>query len=160
MVKEWQAALKSKGGFSVEQKVLDSIRAEFSSVRVSDEETLATIRDVYQWPHTDKSGSKRYILDPHSAVGVAAAMQSAETEPGIHYVALSTAHPAKLSRAVEMALVGEENFRFNEILPQQLSGLDVLPRRVIHVQRSEGINGVRKIIMDEVKKETKEAAPI
>jgi threonine synthase len=157
-VKGWQTALKSKGGFSVEQELLDAVRAEFSSERVSDEETLATIRDVYQWPYTDSSGSNHYVLDPHSAVGVAAALRSAEAAPGIHYVALSTAHPAKFSHAVERALVKEKAFRFNDILPPQLSGLDGLPRRVIHVQKSEGLDGIRKIIMDEVKKETKETA--
>jgi len=157
-VEEWQTALKSKGGFSVEQELLDAVRAEFSSERVSDEETLATIRDVYQWPYTDSSGSSHYVLDPHSAVGVAAALRSAEAAPGIHYVALSTAHPAKFSRAVERALVKEKAFRFDDILPLQLSGLDGLPRRVIHVQKSEGLDGIRKIIVDGVERETRETA--
>jgi acyl-CoA synthetase (AMP-forming)/AMP-acid ligase II len=40
-------------------------REDFSSVAVSEEQTLATIRQVYE-----QSG---YILDPHTAVGVAAA---------------------------------------------------------------------------------------
>lgn len=151
-VKEWQTALKSKGGFSVEQKVLDAVRSEFSSERVSDAETLATIRDVYQWPHADKPGSNHYVLDPHSAVAVTAALRSARSAPCIHYVALSTAHPAKFSRAVEIALAKEEEFHFNDILPPQLAGLDRLSRRVIRVQRSEGLNGIRKIIMDEMKK--------
>jgi threonine synthase len=155
-VKEWQTALKSKGGFSVEQEVLDAVRAEFSSERVSDVETLATIRDVYQWPYADNSGSNHYVLDPHSAVGVAAALRSAEAAPGIHYVALSTAHPAKFSRAVEMALAEEKAFQFNDILPPQLSRLDRLPRRAIRVHRSEGLDRIRKIIMDEVEKEMKE----
>ena len=155
-VKEWQTALKSKGGFSVEQEVLDAVRAEFSSERVSDVETLATIRDVYQWPYADNSGSNHVVLDPHSAIAVAAALRSAEAAPGIHYVALSTAHPAKFSRAVEMALAEEKAFQFNDILPPQLSRLDRLPRRAIRVHRSEGLDRIRKIIMDEVEKEMKE----
>ena len=154
-VKEWQAALKSRGGFSVEQKVLDAVRAEFSSERVSDAEILATIRDVYRWPNAASPGLKYYVLDPHSAVSVTAALRSAEAAPGIHYVALLTAHPAKFSHAVEMALAGEKEFHFNEILPPQLSGLDHLPRRIIHVHGSDGLAGIRKIIMDEVEKELK-----
>jgi threonine synthase len=154
-VREWQTALKLKGGFYVEQKLLDAVRAEFSSERVSDKETLATIRDVYQWPYTGSSGSN-YVLDPHSAVGVAAALRYAEAEPGVHCVALSTAHPAKFSDAVEMALAEEKAFRFNDILPPQLSRLNSLPRRVTHVQKSEGLDGIRRIIMDGVKRETKE----
>jgi threonine synthase len=68
-------------------------------------------------------------------------------------VALSTAHPAKFSRAVEVALAKEEDFQFNDILPPQLAGLDGLSRRVIRVQKSEGLDGIRKIIMDEMRKE-------
>ena len=157
-VKEWQTALKSKGGFSVEQKVLDAVRAEFLSERVSDAETLATIRDVYRWPNVPSPGSKYYVLDPHSAISVTAALRSAEATPGIHYVALSTAHPAKFSHTVELALAGEKEFHFNEILPPQLSGLDHLPRRVIHVHKSDGLAGIRKVIMDEVEKELKKTS--
>ena len=87
---------------------------------------------------------------------MAAALRSAEAAPGIHYVALSTAHPAKFSRAVEMALAEEKAFQFNDILPPQLSWLDRLPRRAIRVHRSEGLDRIRKIIMDEVEKEMKE----
>ena len=59
-VKEWQTNLKTKGGFSVEKKVLDAANADFVSERVSDAETVATIRNVYRWPNTP--GSKGYIL--------------------------------------------------------------------------------------------------
>jgi threonine synthase len=152
-VKEWQTALKSEGRFSVEQKVLEAARNEFSSTRVSDAETLATIQDVYQWANVGSSGSKPYVLDPHSAISVTAAVRSAEAAPKFHCVALSTAHPAKFSYAVELALQKEEGFQFKDILPPQLSGLDGLPRRVIHVRRSDGLDGIRKVIMEEVGKE-------
>jgi threonine synthase len=155
MVKGWQEALKSTGKFSVEQKVLDAARAEFSSQRISDAETLATIHDVYRWTGVvTPLHSNPYVLDPHSAVGVTAAIRSAETAPKFHYVALSTAHPAKFSHAVELALSGEQGFQFSDILPPQLSGLDHLPRRIIHVRRSDGLDSVRKIVMEEVEKES------
>ncbi|OKL63448.1 Threonine synthase [Talaromyces atroroseus] len=150
MVRQWQAALKSEDRFSVEQKMLNAARAEFSSQRVSDAETLATIHDVYQW-----TGLKHYVLDPHSAIGVTAAIRSAEAAPSFHHVALSTAHPAKFSHAVELALSEEQGFLFSDILPPQLSVLEKLPRRVIHVKRRDGLDGVRKIIMEEVGKVTK-----
>lgn len=153
-VKQWQEALKTEGRFSVEQKVLDAARSEFSSHRISDAETLATIRDVYRWTGVSPSASKHYVLDPHSAVAVTAAVRSAETSPSFHYVALSTAHPAKFSYAVELALSGEQGFRFNDFIPPQVSELDQLPRRLIHVRRSDGLDGVRKIIMEEVGKES------
>lgn len=152
-VKEWQTSLKKKGGFCVEQKVLAAAKADFASERVSDAETLATIRDVYRWPSTGSPGLKGYVLDPHSAVSMTAALRSAKAVPGIHNLALSTAHPAKFSHAVEMALAEEKDFQFNDILPSQFVGLESLPRRVIHVQRSSGLDSVRKIIMDKVEKE-------
>lgn len=152
-VKEWQTTLKSEARISVEQKVLDAARAEFSSERVSDAETLATILDVYQWVNVDPPNSNPYVLDPHSAVGVTAAVRLAKTSPRFHFVALSTAHPAKFSHAVEKALSSEKGFNFKEILPSQLSGLDRFPRRVVHVQRRDRLDSIRKIIKEEVEKE-------
>lgn len=150
-VKEWQTNLKTKGGFSVEKKVLDAAKADFASERVSDAETIATIRDVYKWPNTP--GSKGYIIDPHSAISVTAALRSAKAAPGVDNVALSTAHPAKFSHAVEMALEKEKGFQFKDVLPSQFVGLEDLPRRLMHVQKRCGLDGIRMIIVDEVKKE-------
>jgi threonine synthase len=152
-VKEWQANLKTKGGFSVEKKVLDAAKADFASERVSDAETVATIRDVYRW--SDTPGSKGYVIDPHSAISVTAALRAAKAAPGVHNVALSTAHPAKFSHAVEMALEKEKGFQFKDVLPSQFVGLKDLPRRLMHVQKSYGLDGIRMIIVDEVNKELK-----
>ena len=146
-VKEWQTQLKTNGGFSVEQQVLDAVRADFAAERVSDAETTATIRDVYRWP-------EGYILDPHSAIAVTAALRSTE---GAHQVALATAHPAKFAKAVEMALVEEKGFRFQDILPMQFVGLEERPRRVRCVRRSEGVEGLRKLIVGEVDQERAKA---
>ncbi len=94
------------------------------------------------------------VLDPHSAVSVTAAVRLDKASPRFHYVALSTAHPAKFSHAVEKALSREKGFNFKEILPSQLSELDGLPRRVVHVQRKDGLDGIRKIIKEQVEKES------
>ena len=138
----------------MEKKVLDAAKADFASERVSDAETVATIRDVYKWPNTP--GSKGYIIDPHSAISVTAALRSAKAAPGVDNVALSrlsTAHPAKFSHAVEMALEKEKGFQFKDVLPSQFVGLKDLPRRLMHVQKRCGLDGVRMIIVDKVKKE-------
>ena len=133
-VKEWQTNFKTKGGFSVVEKVLDAAKADFASVRVSDAHTVA--RDVYRWPNTP--GSKGYTLDPHSTIGVTAALRSARTALGVHNVALSTAHPAKFSYAVEMALADEKGFQFKDVLPSQFVGMEDLPRILIYVHKSGG----------------------
>ncbi|MBF0134078.1 MAG: threonine synthase [Magnetococcales bacterium] len=107
-VREKMAALDTEGGFEVPGRFLDGMD-EFRAVAVGEEETLATIRTVYR-----DSG---YILDPHTAVGVAAAM----TTPGM--VCLATAHPAKFGDAVKQA-IGHLPQR-----PAVFEGLEQRPRR-------------------------------
>ena len=65
----------------------------FDAARIDDEETLATIRDV----HADTG----VLIDPHTAVGVAAARRCRRGDQPM--VAVSTAHPAKFPDAVEEA---------------------------------------------------------
>ena len=142
-VKEWQSQLKTNGRFSVEKEILDAVRADFAAERVSDAETVATIREVYRWP-------KGYILDPHSAIAVAAALRSTED---VNQVALATAHPAKFAKAVEMALLGEKGFQFKDILPPQFMGLEEKPKRLRHVRRSEGFESLKELIVEEVERE-------
>ena len=151
-VAEWQMDLKIKGGFGVEQKVLDAAKKDFVSERVADVETVVTIREVYKWPCTSSS-QKGYLLDPHSAIGVTAALRSVDAAPGVFNVALATAHPAKFGNAVEMALREEKGFQFKDVLPEQFVGLEDLPRRVTHVQKSGGLEGIRNLIVKEVEKE-------
>lgn len=150
-VERWQNDLKIKGGFSVDQEILDAAKKDFVSERVSDQEITSTIRNVYKWPGTP--GDKGYVLDPHSAVGVAAALRSVSEAQGVYYISLATAHPAKFSRAVEMALGEEEGFHFKDMLPPQLVGLEDLPRRVTHVKKSDGLDGVKRVIVEEVRKD-------
>jgi len=56
-------------------------------------ETLATIRDVYE-----RHG---YVVDPHTAVGVAVGRRLAGSRP---LVCLATAHPAKFPESVDQAI--------------------------------------------------------
>jgi threonine synthase len=69
------------------------IDAHIVATAVSTDETLATIRDVYQ--------RNNYVVDPHTAVGIAAAKRFAATGP---MVCLATAHPAKFPESVDTAL--------------------------------------------------------
>ena len=84
--------LKSDGGFNVSQGVLHRLQDLFSSGRVSEKETLATISATYA-----KTGE---ILCPHSAVGVKIAEDHLGTTP---MITLATAHPAKFPDAVKTA---------------------------------------------------------
>ncbi|EFW15297.1 threonine synthase [Coccidioides posadasii str. Silveira] len=146
-VSAWLKDLKVKGGFGpVSKDVLDSARRSFESERVSDPQTLDTIKTFY-----NKVG---YILDPHSAVGVTAALRSLErADPNVPHISLSTAHPAKFAGAVELALKDKEGFNFEaEVLPQEFVGLDKKAKRFITVENDWKV--VRELVKKQVKTES------
>ncbi|KKZ61428.1 threonine synthase [[Emmonsia] crescens] len=153
IVRRWLDDLKSQGGFSVEPAVLDAAKYDLESERVSDSETIETIRDIYAscFPPAPVSSGTRgktggYILDPHSAVGVAASLRSIDRNPGTHHISLSTAHPAKFAHAVDLALAGQEGYQFEDVLPPEFVGLEMKKRCVIEVPAGEGWKAVSKII--------------
>jgi threonine synthase len=97
--------------FTPEQRA--RVTAEFSSRSVDRKGTLETISSFYR--------DHGYILDPHTAVGVRAALE--QSEKGVPVVCLATAHPAKFGDAVVEA-AGIEPER-----PSSLSGIEKLPSR-------------------------------
>lgn len=125
----WYQALKSTGGFGpVNDEIMANGRRTFESDRVSDAETLETIRSCYQ--------KSNYVLDPHSAVGITAAHRSM-ARAKTHHISLSTAHPAKFSEVVTLALKDEAGFDFeNQVLPDELKALANKESRVLDVGNS------------------------
>lgn len=168
-VRGWLNELKSNGGFGVEPVILQAARSDFESERISNKETVETIKRFYtaSIPSSVNGGThshhsedatvqeQGYILDPHSAIGVAASLHSiARARPPVmHHIALATAHPAKFANAVHLALHDEKGFSFDAILPEQFVGLEKKERRVRAVPREAGLEGMKKIIRDEVTKE-------
>jgi threonine synthase len=72
----------------------DSIRRDFWSASIADDETRQTIREAF-----DRFG---YVFDPHGAVGYAAWKRYRnETGASHHGIVLETAHPAKFPEIVE-----------------------------------------------------------
>jgi len=100
-------------------ELLAAARSEMVSARVADDEVLATIKDV----HARGDG---YTLDPHSAIGVAAALQVG-TKPGVPMVCLACAHWAKFPAANRDALGDKADAL---IVPEPLASLHKLPTRV------------------------------
>jgi threonine synthase len=87
------ASLQQSGSFAIGEKSLKEMRALFGSSRTGEAETAETIRMTLA-----ETGE---LLDPHTAVGYAAAkLHARESEP---MVTLATAHPAKFPDAVEKA---------------------------------------------------------
>jgi threonine synthase len=85
---------RRNGEVSFGEKRWHAIRKLFEGVRVDDQATLAAIRLFH-----DETGE---LLDPHSAIGAAAARQRHDYSGEI-MITLATAHPAKFPDAVEQA---------------------------------------------------------
>ncbi len=92
-VRGWMAELAEKRTFTVDRDTFAAVRARFLGDWVSNEESLATIKRVY-----DESG---YLMDPHTAV----AWEVAERLRGdCPVLVVSTAHWAKFGADVHRAL--------------------------------------------------------
>ncbi len=89
--------LKTKKSMALSQGQQDKLRDEFASARIPQDETIETIRRV--------RAEIGMTLDPHSAVGLAAARQTARSDTPM--VTLATAHPAKFPDAVRDATGAE-----------------------------------------------------
>jgi threonine synthase len=96
----------------------------FTGVAVDEPETARTIAQTYV--------ADGEIIDPHTAVGVAAAKRVASSDAPL--VVLSTAHPAKFPEAVEAALgrPPEMNARANGLYakPERIDRLPADAERV------------------------------
>ncbi len=90
-------------------------RALFAAVRVGDEETIAEIARSHR--------SAGELIDPHSAIAIAAARQ-VPRDPAVPMVALASAHPAKFPAAVERAT------GIRPALPARLADLYERPERL------------------------------
>lgn len=131
-VATWLKDLKTKGGFGpVYKDVLETARRTFESERVSDEQTIDTIKSIY----SGNGGAVAYVLDPHTAVGVTAAERSiGRTSPNVPHISLSTAHPAKFAGAVVQALESKPEFDFEtQVRPTEFIGLEEKEKRVSEV---------------------------
>lgn len=93
-IQQLMARFKETGELSLTAEVLGKAQALFSSYRLSDEETVAVIRDMFE--------TTEYLLDPHTAIGVQAGRKT-QRHKNVPMVCLATAHPAKFPEAVKQA---------------------------------------------------------
>ena len=76
-----------------------SLKMKLSSFTISDEETKAIIKEVYS--------GKKYLLDPHGAIGYLALKRYLQQHPGLKGIFLETAHPVKFYDVVEPIIKDE-----------------------------------------------------
>ena len=106
---------RNTGKLSVGNNLWESSRETFDGFRLDDTDTRAVIGQVH--------AANGYLLDPHSAIGVAAARAKA-SDPATPIVSLATAHPAKFPDAVE------EASGIRPPLPPALADLHDRPERI------------------------------
>ena len=118
-VADIMAGFLDKGRFQVEPEALKAVQALFDGASFDDDATKATIKDVYE--------AAGEMVDPHTAVGIAAA-RARRRGKETPMVALATAHPAKFPDAIAEATGVRPD------LPEKLS--DILERE----ERCEVLN--------------------
>ena len=135
-VAELLDGFRASGKLSVEEDRWTEARKLFDSLAVDDEQTCATIAQVFK-----ETGE---VLDPHTAIGVHAARECRRSL-SIPMVTLGTAHPVKFPDAVEKAGIGQAL-----ALPAHLADLfersercTVLPNELKAVQEFVGQHGNR-----------------
>ncbi|EEX08152.1 threonine synthase [Ruegeria lacuscaerulensis ITI-1157] len=111
-----------QGGFHVSQGAMEVLRENFDSGRVSEEETLATIKSTLE--HSAE------LVCPHTAVGIKVAEDTRAAD--VPMVTLATAHPAKFPAAVEQAS------GVHPPLPSRMSDLYERPERVTRIANDLG----------------------
>jgi len=98
--------LKQDGGFELSKAAVEEMRTLFVAERVDEEQTAKVIEELHE-----QGGN---LVDPHTAVGIAAAERHLGPTA---MISLATAHPAKFPDAVKAAC-GE-----TADLPEELSDL-------------------------------------
>jgi threonine synthase len=118
-VREAMRDLAAKGSFRLSETTLANMRKLLSASRADEAETAAAIREVHK--------ASGYVLDPHTAVGIAVARKLGIKPSENSLVVLGTAHPAKFPEAVEAAC------GVSPKLPPAFSDLMSRPERVTNL---------------------------
>lgn len=124
------------GQMSLSEVALGDARETFSSFRLNDEDTIQLISSVYN--------NTEYLLDPHTAIGVAAA-RAERRNAHVPMICLATAHPAKFPEAVELAAKRSTDSSLSEPkLPLHM--IDLFEREERFTVIKDDINAVQSFI--------------
>ena len=96
--------IKEKGKYLIDKENLDKMNIDFLSSQISEDETLKTIKTVYE--------KFNIVLDPHTAIGYGA---FDKVNLKGNNVVLATAHPCKFPDAIKRSI------NINAKLPDELS---------------------------------------
>lgn len=126
-------SFRRDGSFALDAQRMAQVAEVFRGFRLDDAATLRQIAETFQ--------ATGETLDPHTAVGVAAARALAE--PGVPTISLACAHPAKFPDAVERA-TGRR-----PALPARLADLFERPERTAELPND--LDALRRFVGDHAK---------
>ncbi|MBQ0799898.1 MAG: threonine synthase [Porticoccaceae bacterium] len=129
------SSLERDEGVSLKPDALQQAKTVFASHRLDDAGTIDIIRSEYE--------ASDYLLDPHSAIGVAAG-RHCRKNLNTPMIALATAHPAKFPEAVIKA-----GYPHNPPLPHHMADLFDREERVQILKNDRGI--VQQFIADNLR---------
>ncbi len=121
-IKQLMDQFMQSHSITLEAPVHDALKADFASMAIDDDRTKATIRDTY--------AATGELLDPHTAIGVAAAA-SCHRDLSVPMVTLATAHPAKFPDAVK------EASNVHPELPVHMADLFDRDERMVTIENAE-----------------------
>lgn len=117
---EYMAGLQSEGSIKIEGELFAQVQADFAALGVKNQQCLDTVSKY------DKEYG--YLLDPHTACGVAAYEAfSGEDEVTISF---ATAHPAKFDEAIALTGIKQE-------FPAPISALFSMPQHMTVVEHDK-----------------------
>ena len=97
-IKQWMNEFEHSGHIDLDQQTLAAIRRGYISASVSDKQTSETIYQSF-------NRSNSYLLDPHTAVAVAAAENLQNKLPDkAKVICVATAHPSKFPDIIQRSL--------------------------------------------------------
>ncbi|WP_045522201.1 threonine synthase [Neobacillus niacini] len=130
VVSDLMEKFKEEGKIVVSDDLLHKVKEDFAAHGVNGEECLKTINKY--------STDIGYLLDPHTACGVAA-YESCNKSSEI-CVTLSTAHPAKFNESIERCYI-------QQIFPEQISDLFNKPQylEVVEANKGEVVRHLEKL---------------
>ncbi|WP_410513595.1 threonine synthase [Paenibacillus sp. BR2-3] len=116
----YMAALQSEGKITIEGEALEQVQSDFAALGVKNDQCLSTI-GKYQSEYG-------YLLDPHTACGIAAYESfNGPDEVGITF---ATAHPAKFDEAIALIDIKQE-------FPAEIEALFKMPQHQTVVEHSK-----------------------
>ncbi len=116
--------------FNIDKPMLERFNDDFTSFKVSDDGIIDEIKNTYN--------KSKYLLDPHSAVGLRAAktaISEGRVDDKIPLISLACAHPAKFPKVTEKSLnFSPENPHSLELILEKEENFKILNNQIHEIK--------------------------